>query len=287
MSRVISVTIFFNAEPYVENHIKSLRNNGVDKIIVIDNASTDNSIEALKNSGTDIIIQNDKNEGFAKACNKGIIEALLYDPEYILIINQDAYLHPKCLSKMLKVADAKNFALYSPMHYYKKEVLDKAFSKYIKKADKDLDVFKVDFVNAACWLLPVNTIRQVGVFDPLFFFTGEDIDYFNRLKYFDLQAVVIKDAKMTHDRDQGKTLNNKSHILFEKSLEADFIQRLKNINSSWLMGVIKCFLHLLRMIFKTGSLKPFKIMTRQLNNPSIFIHRKRSRQPSAFLAANN
>lgn len=286
MTKVISVTVFFNAEPYVENHIKSLRDNNVDKIIVVDNASSDGSIEALKSSGSDIIIQNDENEGFAKACNKGITEALLYNPEYILIINQDAYLHPKCLDKMLKVADAKKFALYSPMHYYRKEVLDKAFSKYIKKANKERDVFKVNFVNAACWLVPLNTIKTIGIFDPLFFFTGEDIDYFNRMKYFNLDAAVIKDAKMTHDRDQGKSLNNKSHVLFEKSLEADFIQRLKNINTTWFIGVIKCLMHLGRIMVKTGSIKPLKIMLSQFNNHTIFMHRNQSRQGAAFLPAS-
>ena len=56
------------------------------EIIVVDNASTDGTWEYLKDLGGKIIaIHNEKNLGFAKACNKG---ARIARGEYLLFLNK-------------------------------------------------------------------------------------------------------------------------------------------------------------------------------------------------------
>ena len=73
------------------------------KFIIIDNYSEDNSIELVKNyfklknlSNYLILIMNDKNEGFAKACN---IASSYCTTEYILFLNPDTIIVKGSVSK--------------------------------------------------------------------------------------------------------------------------------------------------------------------------------------------
>ncbi len=45
------------------------------------------------------------------------------------------------------------------------------------------DVYDFNFISAAAWLLPINTLKMIGGFDPIFFHYGEDENYCQRIKY--------------------------------------------------------------------------------------------------------
>lgn len=60
---------------------------GADEVIVIENGSTDGSLELLKSKFPNVkVIVNKTNEGFAKAVNKGVLEA---KGEIIFLLNTD------------------------------------------------------------------------------------------------------------------------------------------------------------------------------------------------------
>src|SRR6185436_12569503 len=66
------------------------------EIIVLDNNSTDGSKEYLPAKITDVkFIFNDKNTGFAKACNRGFKNS---SGKYILFLNPDTILTDTCLT---------------------------------------------------------------------------------------------------------------------------------------------------------------------------------------------
>src|SRR5690606_10797046 len=48
---------------------------------------------------------------------------------------------------------------------------------------------------------PRNTLRVVGGFNPTFFHYGEDDNYCQRVKYFDLKIGVVPSAIIYHDRE--------------------------------------------------------------------------------------
>lgn len=113
-----SALILLNYNDYqtTQNFLEKTANiEEIDKIIVVDNCSTDNSFDILKNytnQKTDII-KNSKNEGYAKGNNFGAAYAIKkYNPKYLLIANPDVELN------VVSVGKIKNF--YKKMYEQEK-----------------------------------------------------------------------------------------------------------------------------------------------------------------------
>lgn len=73
----------------------------LDKIIVVDNASTDGSIDALRHQFGPLlnILVNDKNLGYAGGLNTGINFVLQHHAEWILLINNQ---RPELIAPLIK-----------------------------------------------------------------------------------------------------------------------------------------------------------------------------------------
>ncbi|MCR4298350.1 MAG: glycosyltransferase, partial [Gallionella sp.] len=70
-----------------------------EQIIVVDNASTDNSIAALRNAFPAVrLICNERNLGFAAACNLG---AQIADGDHVLFLNPDCILEANAIPVLL------------------------------------------------------------------------------------------------------------------------------------------------------------------------------------------
>ena len=71
------IIVSYNVKDYIKQCIRSIYRSGLSEnsfeIIVIDNDSHDGTVDDIKNYFDDIhIIENNVNEGFSKAVNKGI-----------------------------------------------------------------------------------------------------------------------------------------------------------------------------------------------------------------------
>ena len=78
------------------------------EIIVVDNNSTDGSKEYLPARITDVkFIFNDKNTGFAKACNQGFKNS---SGKYILFLNPDTILTDTCLTDCISFLETHSDA---------------------------------------------------------------------------------------------------------------------------------------------------------------------------------
>ena len=108
------VVLNYNDSETVEKFIAGIRDyESIDRIVIVDNCSTDGSYERLKglsDEKTDVI-KTKENRGYASGNNEGVrFLADNYDPEFIVISNPDVFFPEKSLKAMIgflkKTADA-------------------------------------------------------------------------------------------------------------------------------------------------------------------------------------
>lgn len=103
--RVSIIIVTYNKAHYAYQCIRSIV---VDKllppyeIILVDNASTDETRTLLRRVKNAKVILNSENRFFPRANNQG---ARLAKGEYVLFLNQDAFIHPGCASWLMKTLD--------------------------------------------------------------------------------------------------------------------------------------------------------------------------------------
>lgn len=202
------------------NHIKECLNNSFISsesfdFMIIDNGSTDETIKHVKENYPSIkVIENGKNIGFGAANNIGLKYALEKDYEYVYLLNQDAWIKPESLFKLLNIAEKnKSFGIISPLHVYADEKrIDLNFSSNISKEIKDVyiinkgekkDIYSLTnkTLQAAHWLVPVSAIRKVGGFSPTFFMYGEDTNLCQRMEYYGYRLGIVPEVLAVHNRE--------------------------------------------------------------------------------------
>ena len=101
--------ITWNGAKYVPHLFASLRQQTFKDwmLLVVDNHSEDGMVEKMKNELNNFsfpykLIENHTNLGFAPGHNQAYQNT---DGEYFLLLNQDMYLEPDCLEKMVKFLD--------------------------------------------------------------------------------------------------------------------------------------------------------------------------------------
>lgn len=212
-SKILTIIVTYNGSQWIEKCINSLLQSiTVSDILLIDNASKDDTVQLVTQKFPTvqcIVLKN--NEGFGQANNIGlkIAEAKNYD--FAFLINQDAWVAADCLQLMLAVANAnKQLGIISPFHwsydgsteeqYFKDFVLSQYSIGYMQDKSKGTikEWYYASFVHAAAWLLPIRIVRKVGGFDPLFFYTGEDNDFVQRLQHKGLKIGFVPAAKFYH-----------------------------------------------------------------------------------------
>ncbi|MCX8533629.1 glycosyltransferase family 2 protein [Chryseobacterium luquanense] len=222
MPNIQIIIVTYNAMKWAERCFKSLQQSTVGvQTIVIDNGSSDGTQEYIKINFPEVtFIQSEKNLGFGKANNIGIETAYKNGADFFYLMNQDAWIYPDSIDKLLKVyheyPNKNEIGIMSPMQMDGSEkLLDIFLDKYIAinfektRLISDFyfqtvkDYYEISFVNAAHWFIPKNTIDTVGGFNPYFFHYGEDNEYVNRIHFHQKKLLLIPSSKVVHDGKQS------------------------------------------------------------------------------------
>lgn len=231
------ILINYYSSHFIKKTIGSLKAQNIPiEIIVLDNSENDLEANALKNEKNIRLIINEKNLGFAKACNIGFENA---SNEYILLINPDAYLFPNCLNKLVDFLNNNpNAAAVSPVVYWDEEkkfflppnplpstnnhlknILSEIFPKYAKKlsinfrnyayqawcSDKP---FLAHALSGGHVLLRKKAITNVGgLFDSQFFMYWEDSDLMLRFQQKGWQVWLLPQAEALHAYEHNPKKN--------------------------------------------------------------------------------
>jgi GT2 family glycosyltransferase len=222
MSEVHVIIVTYNAMKWVERCFTSIRQSSVPaQCIVIDNGSTDGTQNYIKNHFPEVdFTQSDINLGFGKANNIGIEKAYKAGASFLYLMNQDAWLYPNTLEKLIEVyqnhPDQEEIGIISPIQIDGTEkfmdiFLDKYIAHNCEKTRMISDLYfqtlkpyyEISFVNAAHWFLPRKTIKTVGGFNPYFFHYGEDDEYVNRIHFHKKKIMLAPGSRAVHDGVQS------------------------------------------------------------------------------------
>lgn len=211
MRRIFVIIVTYKGIKWYDRCFSSLRESVLPvHVVAVDNTPGDKDAEYIKKHYPEIhLIKPGENLGFGRANNLGMRYALDNDCDYVFLLNQDAWIDPDAIEKLVEIAEQHpEFGILSPMHMNKEknhlniliddgrqnyELLSDAFCGTLK------DYYLVKYVNAAAWLLPRKTLKTVGGFDPVFKHYEEDDDYLNRAIYHKLDIALCPKVQIVHD----------------------------------------------------------------------------------------
>ncbi len=253
--------VIWNGAKYLPYLFKSLRNQTFKdwELIVLDNNSSDNSVELviqeLNNwSQPKKFIKNLVNTGFAGGHNQ-IYAAT--DSEYFLLLNQDFYLQPDCLEKLVEeIKNKPAVAVVSPrlMTWNFAEIENNGLTKSLantidslglkvlrnrrvielgageKWSGTEQKTQSVFGVSGAAPLFRRAHIEQIAFSDQEFFDNSygsykEDVDLAWRLQASGFGAEVVLDAVIYHDRSvAGPVILSDQAAGTNKKRQSDWVQ---------------------------------------------------------------
>jgi N-acetylglucosaminyl-diphospho-decaprenol L-rhamnosyltransferase len=205
--------------------IKDTDNDNYDlnKVVVVDNASSDASAESLEKFGLPLkIFKNNNNIGFSKACNQGASNT---EADYLLFLNPDTRLFFDTLSNPIKFMEkpqnkhvgicgiqlvdelgnyTTSFARFPNNLLFLASALglDKipnwSTQRYLMNEDKRYENGEVDQIIGAFFLVRENVFVSLQGFDERFFIYFEEVDFSLRAKQIGYSSYYLSDVKAFH-----------------------------------------------------------------------------------------
>lgn len=224
MKRVLVIVVTYNGLRWLDRCLGSVAGDGRSEmamtvdLFVVDNDSTDGSADYVQAHFPKAkLVRSAENLGFSKANNLGLQYALDHGYDYVYLLNQDAWLEPGALEKLVAAAGQHpEYAVLSPLQ--------------MTDGYKDVDrLFKKDKTPpAAHWLVRVEAIRKIGLFDEtLFPLYGQDDNWCHRARYHGYRIGIVPEARAVHDRAQRK--EDKDRVIFRNYYTGSLV-RLANPN---------------------------------------------------------
>jgi GT2 family glycosyltransferase len=183
-------------------------------VVVVDNASSDETASIVEKNYPQVrLIKSSKNLGFGIGNNLGIAFAINEGADYILLLNQDAYLPSGALAGMVEFMQRHpEIGVCSPLHCSPDiDNIDKrTFFNYLSIPSlpyvtdavlgRPAEFYELRGVNAAIWLVRPDAFLSAGGFDPAFFMYGEDDDLLNRFEHHGVRFALVPGIRGVHLR---------------------------------------------------------------------------------------
>ena len=202
---VAAVVVNYNAGHYLTDCVRSLRGEGVETIVVVDNASVDGSLDTLAEADSAVqLVRLPRNVGYGGAANRGVATTTA---PYALVLNADTVAEPGLVKGLVAALerdtqlgivgprlDNEDGTLYPSVREFPKLgdaighaflvdlVPNNRFTRRYRMLDWDhREARRVDWVSGAGFLVRRTAFDAVGGFDEAYFMYLEDVDLCWRL----------------------------------------------------------------------------------------------------------
>ena len=180
------------------------------ELIIVDNGSEVPVLKWLRRSSNLKILRSEKNLGAAAGRNFGLKES---KGEYILFVDDDAYVDKNLIAQLLNVLKNKrNVGIVHPKIYdsTRKNVLQglgcdinlltgRVSAKGIREKDKgQYDVVQEIQTVGCIWLVKKKVFEKIGNYDEEYFIPYEDTDFSIRAKKAGYKILFVPTAKAWH-----------------------------------------------------------------------------------------
>ncbi len=213
--KVAIVTPVYNRREITMNCLRSLsriESEGLDvSVFIVDDGSSDGTSGAIAAEFPGVhVIQGTGDLWFTEGTNVGVREAMRHDPDYVLMINDDAVFDQSFLKNMVETAEANERSIVGSLlllwdtphrlfqvaplwdvwsggwkHWYEQTVWT------IPKVP-----WQVDLIVGNCVLVPAEAIRQHGLMDSRRFPNFGDAEYTPRLKKAGWKLLIDPSARV-------------------------------------------------------------------------------------------
>lgn len=193
------------------------------KIIIIDNASTDDSIVRIRNQESRIknlkFFVNTKNVGFARGNNIGIEYAMKNNFDYVYLLNQDTVVGSDFLMHAIETmeSDPKIGIAQSKLLLWKNELninswgnvihyLGFGYSGGYEEKDRKLVEKEIAYASGAACIIRISCAKEVGIFQDEFFMYHEDLDLGWRMWISGYKVVLSPESIVYHKYEFSKSI---------------------------------------------------------------------------------
>ncbi len=203
---VTAVVVSYQVADLTLGCVESLRAQGVGRIVVVDNASSDGTVAALQASAPDVeVLALDRNLGYGGAANRGAARA---GTPYLAVLNPDLTLAPGAIDALVAALEADatlglvgprietpDGRLYPSARTFPSliDAIGHGFGRFVWRGNPftrryQMDAWDhavagtVDWVAGTCVVVRRTDWVAVGGFDPGYFMYLEDVDLCWRLR---------------------------------------------------------------------------------------------------------
>lgn len=224
MADVAAVVVNHDAGEVLLACVASLRAEGIDEIVVVDNASTDGSVEAVLAADPGVrVMRAGANLGYGAGANRGIRAT---SAELVLVSNPDVALHRGAVDTLAaalgtdpalavvgpcileadgtrypsarrfpSLVDAAGHAVLAGL-----SPTNRFTGRYRMTDLEPGTTAEVDWVSGACFLARRSTLDELGGFDEDYFMYAEDADLCWRARRAGWGVAYVPGAVVTHLR---------------------------------------------------------------------------------------
>ncbi len=221
----------YNSVEYTKLCIDSMVTHGtpLDRLVVVDNGSTDETRNYLNTLPLGGRIFNTQNLGCGVAWNQG---ALALQSEWSIIMNNDVLVSPNWIENLISTAEHQGLRVISPALI--EGPLDYDFSSFQVDAQKKMkSTHRIGARHAVCLAIHESVWLDVGYFQPIPKLLGyEDTMFFHELKKANIQTAMTGASWLHHYGSITQTAMKQERGLKQKD-GLGYRYNYKLLNQSW------------------------------------------------------